>query len=284
MSNGKTPFELEDDDDVVEPARKPKPAPVYDDPPEADASGDEPSVDTRTVGERLGKETPRGDDPIDPPDDWPREAFTYPVRGKGIAIMVSIAFVLCLLDIMGAFGVARFPAWILKLVALVFVLRGQLRLIGSSAAGHDVPKGWEKALEFENEALKRWAAFMGMFLFALVPGWVLIIVDLVEPGLLVLGLGSMYVSVVALGSALEDPKLKLPWNAIPWMLRNPLLCVLGSLGWWVLGLTEYAIAKSYGGGLGLVVFESIVLRLVDAYVVLWSARMLGVMGRSWRQR
>ncbi|MDJ0974043.1 MAG: hypothetical protein QNJ98_06250 [Planctomycetota bacterium] len=282
MSNGKTPFELEDDDEAARPARQPKPAPVYDDPPEA-TYVEEPDVDTRTVSERLGKDRPRGDEVIGPPEDWPRESFSYPVRGKGITIMASVVLIMCPLDIMGAFGVARFPAWVLKLVALTFILRGQLRLIGSSAAGHDVPKGWEKALEFNSDAMKRWAAFMGMFMFALVPGWVLIIVDLVEPGLLVLGIGSMYVSVLALGGALEDPRLKLPWNAIPWMLRRPHLCVLGSLGWWALGLTEYALAKSYGSSLGWISIESVVLRVVNAYLVLWSARMLGVMGRSWKQ-
>lgn len=283
MSDGKRSFELDDDDDDARPSRRPSPAPYHAEEP-APVGGDaESDVDKRTVRERMGVQTARGDKSLGPPENWPREAFRYPLSGKGPAIIVSIALVFCALDMLGTAGVARFPAWILKLLMLVFVLRGQLRLIGSSAAGHDVPKGYEKALEFSNDAMKRWAAFMGMFVLSLVPGWALILFDRVEPGLLVLGVGSMYVSVVALGSALEDPRLKLPWNAIRWMAKNPLLCVVGSLGWWILGLSEYAISKSYGGNTALILFESVVLRLVDAYVLMFSARMLGVMGRSWKR-
>lgn len=290
MSEPPKIFELEDDDDDRDVKRpKPPPAELFEEPkpepaPEDDAPPavkDESGIDTRTVAERRGEEKPRGTEVIGPPPEWPREAFTYPIRGQGVYVLIVGALSLVLLDLFGIAEAARFVAWIGKLLTLFVILRGQLRLIATSATGADEPRGVESVLSMSNEDLKRAGVFIALFAASVVPGAVMIGFKVIEPGFAVLALGSMYASVIALGSALADPRLKWPWHALGWIFRNPMSCLAGSLGWWVLGLSEYAINEAYGSAFAIVLFQSVVLRVVDVYVLMCSARAIGVMGRRW---
>lgn len=279
-------FELEDGDDPSPPDPVPPPPAPPDDDVEVEPAGppetDEDGVDTRTVAERTGTAAPRYRDRVPPPDDWPREAFLFPLRPPGPMNIAVGAGVMLLLDVLSTTEPGRFPAWMLKLVVLMFVLRGQLRVIARSADGRDDPAGWEGALAFDSEELRKYSGFIAFFACGVLPGWVLIAFELVQPGIAVLAIGSMYVSVVALGAALGDPSLKWPWKAPFWMVRHPVACIAGSAGWWVLGLTEVALAAVYEKGLLVTLVVAVPLRLLGMYALVFSARAVGVMGRTWR--
>lgn len=280
-------FELEDEDDRLPPEPLPPPPGPPDDPvePEQTVGGsdaDEDGVDSRTVAERLGTAAPRFRDRVPPPEDWPREAFLFPLRPPGPTNMAVGAGVMLLLDVMSTAEAGRFPAWMLKLVVLMFVLRGQLRVIARSADGRDDPSGWAGALAFDSDELRKYGGFIAFFACGVLPGWALIAFGLVGPGIAVLAVGSMYVSVVALGAALADPGLKWPWRAPYWMVRHPVACIAGSAGWWVLGLTEVALSDVYAKGLLVTLVVAVPLRLLGMYALVLSARCIGVMGRSWR--
>jgi hypothetical protein len=278
-------FELEDEDERS--SREPPPA-LPDDGPDVDeapVSGSptptEEGVDSRTLAERLGKARPRFRERVPPPDDWPRDAFLFPFRAPGPANIAIGAALMLLLDLMGTTEPGRFPAWILKLVLLAFLLRGQLRVIARSADGHDDPSGWAGALSFDSEELRKYGGFIAFFAFGVLPGWALIALELVRPGIALLAIGSMYVSVVALGAALEDPSIKWPWRAAVWMVRHPVASIAGSMGWWVLGLTEFALGAIQDQGLPVTLIIAAPLRLIGMYTLTFSARCIGVMGRSW---
>lgn len=283
----RSPFELEDETDA--PARKqprPPPAEVHDDPEPSTASGaatthDESGIDKRTVRERLGKAAPRASDDVGPPPGWPREAFVYPARGKGPFILIATTLLLVVFDLIATSGSVQFLAWIGIPVAIALALRAQLELIADSATGRDEPRGIDGLPEISSDALKRFGIFLAIFALCVGPGVVLIIFDQVGLGAVALVLGLMEASVVALGAALRDPRLKWPWNGIGWILRNPLSCLAGGVGWCVLGLSQYAIIESYGSAFALVAFQALVLRIVAVYALMVSARVIGVMGRKW---
>lgn len=290
MSDGKDPFELEPEQPrkapdpaegngkmVPEPAPAPAPAPkrVRD----GDQDGD---VDTRTVAERKGEAAPRATEDLGDPPDWPQEASSFPMRPPGPAFMAFVIVPFFLLDLLGYVDAVRFLAWALKLLFLVFVLRAQLAVIGSTAAGYDAPKHWKNALQFDREDMKPYVWTIVLFIGLHVPGVVLIwAFDLALVGIVLLVLGSMYASVVAMGAALKDPGLKYPWRAFGWLKRGPLHCLVGCLAWWALLGTEPALHGLSEQGLGLVAFVALALRAVCAYLLLVSARALGVLARAW---
>jgi hypothetical protein len=164
---------------------------------------------------------------------------------------------------------------------LVYALRAQFHVIGTSAAGRDRPEGWREALAFDWDELRVYWRTLLFFAGALLPGSLLWIFEVVTPGVLLLVLGSMYASVVALGAALRDPRLKWPWGALRWMATRPLHCLAGSLGWWVLFGSEIALSRLLAEGPVVYGFVSLVLRAACLYALLLSARALGVMGRAW---
>ncbi len=280
MSNGKDPFELEPEQENGEPA--PPPAigrePVLPPVPEVE----EPEVDTRTVAERRGRDRPRGAvERIPVPAGWPGEAFGFPLRKPGPTLIVLGVVVLFLLDLLGLSEAVRFPGWMLKLLLLVYVLRAQFHVVGASAAGRDEPHGWREALAFDWDDLKLYWRTLLFFAGALLPGTLLWVFEVVAPGVLLLVLGSMYAAVVALGAALRDPLLKWPWHALRWIATRPLHCIAGSLGWWALLGTEIALYGLVEEGPVVYGFVAVVLRVVCLYMLLLSARAIGVMGRAW---
>ena len=295
MSDERRPFELEPEK-AVEAAPKsppppagpaaPAPTPSYEE-REAERAdrrlergiGTE-AVDARTVAERRGAEVPRGNEAVPQPADWPSEALTFPLRPPGGAFLLVGVGVLVPLDALGVTSLA-FAAYLLKLLLVAFVLRAQIFVVASSAAGRDEPVGWQRALEFSADDLWPFVRTLLFFVLLLAPGCLVLVYGSTPLGLLLLGAGSMYASVVALGAALQVSSLKYPWTAIGWMVAHPLPCLIGSLGWWLFVLTEASLEGLSDQGLMLIAFLSIVLRAVCFYGLLVSARFLGVMGRTW---
>lgn len=292
-------FELEEpSDDVSSPAPpsptvvaqpRPEPTPpkttrppaVY--VPRGVAAGAPPDeLDESTVAERLGMDTPRGTERIPNPANWPQEVLSFPFGKPGPAFIALGVAVLFVLDLFGAVPAFLFPSWVAKLLLLVYLLRAQFRVIGTSAAGHDSPRGWRDALAFDRDELKHYWRTMLMFSGALAPGTLLFVFDHIGFGIFVLLVGSMYASVVAMGAALRDPALKWPWHAFAWMGARPLHCLVGSLAWWVLIGTELALHGLKGDGLVVIGFVSLALRFACLYLILACARVIGVMGRRWK--
>lgn len=268
-TRGDSPFELEPE--APEPKRK-LPAPLPDDPPEPVDISD---VDTRTVAERQGEDRPVGaTEALANPPDWPREALSFPLRGPGPGFMLFAGGLLFVFDMLVMFEQVRWLGWALQLFALVFILRAVFAVIGSSAAGRDDAYGWAKALQFEGDDLFPWLRTVIWFAVCLLPGPILIAFDQVGWGIAMLVLGSMYASVVALADGLGDRSQRMPWHAARWMLTRPISCLVGSVGWWAL------VPQRDGSGVGYVL-SALALRAAGAYLLLFSARVLGVMGRSW---
>ena len=245
------------------------------------AGADASEVDSRTVAERAGEEVPRGSEDVPMPADWPGEALAFPFRAPGPGFILMGVVVLLPLDLMLVSSAVAFVGWVLKLLLILFVLRAQLLVIGSSAAGHDVPLGWRKALVFERDDLGAYARTVLLFVLLIAPGCFVLAFGNVWLGMLLVAVGSMYAAVVALGAALQDRTIKRPWNAFGWIGRWPLYCVVGSLAWWLLVLTEWSLASSADQGLTLIAFLSVILRFAGFYALLLSARAIGVMGRAW---
>lgn len=293
MSDTPDPFELE-------PQREPEPAPepkAQPKPQEAEAPPPPPprpprreptwtedgelEVDERTVSERAGRAIPRGTDVLEDPAGWPAEALQFPFRPPGPTFMAVGFSALFLFDLVGMAGGPLFLSWIAKFVVVAYLLRGQFHVIGTSAAGRDEARGWEKALHFDRDDLVQFAWTLLAFALALAPGALLYVFERMVPGILLLVLGSMYASVVALGAALQDRRLKWPWHALAWLARRPVLCLVGALGWWTLWMGEVAVNALGDQGVILAGFVALVMRAAGMYALLVSARAIGVMGRTW---
>lgn len=271
-TNGKDPFELEPEEERPEKAR-PLP-PVYDDPPEPVEASD---VDARTVAERRGEELPVGaTEALDTPPGWPREVLGFPLRKPGPGFLLFVGGTLFALDLLVMIDQVRWLGWALQIFAMLFIVRAMFRVIGSSAAGRDEPVGWVKALEFDADDLFPYLRTIAWLVMLLVPGLVLLAFDQTGLGWTWLVLGSMYSSVVALGAGLGDASIRLPWNALRWITTRPLHCLVGSLGWWA--LLQPVVT---GHGAVAQVLSALCLRAVGAWLLLVSARVIGVMGRSW---
>ena len=286
----KRPFELEPEDEKPKP-RTPRPSATPQ--PESyeeraaeqanrrleDGAGED-DVDSRTVAERAGTGIPRGNEVVGAPADWPAEAFSFPFRAPGPGLLIAGTLVLLPLDLLMLTPVAFF-GWLLKLLSVAFLLRAQIAVIGSTAAGHDVPSGWQRALVFDRDDLWPYARTLLAFVLLVAPGCFVLAFGSKGLGLLLIALGSMYASVVALGAALEDPGLGLPWRAPGWIVRAPLSCLAGSGGWWLFVVAEWTLSSLTEPALPLVAFLSVILRAVCFYGLLVSARAIGVMGRAW---
>lgn len=268
-TNGKSPFELEPESEEQKQPRIPA---AYDDPPEPTAIED---VDTRTVAERRGEERPVGaTEALENPPGWPAEIVGFPLRTPGPGFLVFAGGTLFVLDLLVMLPQVRWLGWALQLFALVFILRAVFAVIGSTAAGRDEPVGWTKALEFGGDDLMPYLGTLAWFVVVFLPGPILLAFDQTGLGYTLLVLGSMYASVVALAAGLGDSTQRRPWHALRWMTTRPLHCLVGSLGWWAL------VPRVDATGLGYVL-AVLCLRAVGAYLLLVSARAIGVMGRSW---
>lgn len=300
MSDEPRPFELEPEKETSEPdeakeaipeastePRAGRPAPTYEERAAERANrrleqpADGAEVDSRTVAERRGEElVPRGNEEVAAPLDWPAEAFSFPFRPPGGMFLLVGVVVLVLLDLLELTPLA-FVGFLLKLLLVAFVLRAQIFVIASSAAGRDRPVGWQRALDFEADDLWPFVRTCLAFVLLFAPGCLVLKFGNPVLGLLLLGVGSMYAGVVALGVALQEPSLKYPWRAFAWMGAHPVPCLVGSLGWWLFVLTEASLQSVSDQGPLLFGFLSIVLRGACFYGLLVSARFLGVMGRTW---
>lgn len=267
--NGKDPFELEPE---KEAPQRPLPPPIADDPPEPKEIGD---VDTRTVAERRGEDRPVGaTEALGNPLGWPTEALGFPLRTPGPAFLMFAGGTLFVLDLLVLFEQVRWLGWALQLFSLVFILRAVFAVVGTTAAGRDEPVGWAKGLEFDGGDLGPWVRTLLWFAVVMLPGPILLAFDQTGWGYALLALGSMYASVVALAAGLGDPSQRMPWHALRWITTRPLHCLAGSVGWWAL------VPQLDGSGIGYVL-SALALRAVGAWLLLVSARVIGVMGRSW---
>lgn len=249
---------------------------------------DAPVVDTRTVAERMGRAVPRVAGVREPPSGWPLEALRYPVRGHGPSILAGTTAALFALDLLGGPEALRFLSWLLKTPALLFVVRWQLSLVGMSAAGHDEPTGWTRALDVDREGVKAFGRYLLWCFVFLVPYSVLRLFGpdhlawIPSTGateLAVLLLASGWMAVFSLASAIEEPRLKRPWVTVAWLWSRPLTCLTGSLGWWALGLVEATIQALSGTQGWVFVAVVLIVRTTSVYALMVSARVLGVLGR-----
>lgn len=263
------------------------PVPPRDAPPRG-PDGDLPEVDARTFAEKHGTAIPRVAGVRDYPPGWPAEVARFPVRGHGAGLLAGTTGALFALDLLGFPESLRFLSWLVKTPALLFVVRWQLDLIGRSAAGHDEPTGWAKALEVDREGVKGFGRFLLWCFVFLLPHNVLWLLGASglrwiegtgawEVGLLIVGSGWM--AVYSLAWALEDSRLKRPWVTLAWLWARPLSCLAGSLGWWALGVAELSIASLARSGTWAALPAAVILRGVSVYALMLSARVLGCLGR-----
>ena len=252
------------------------------------SGGPEGLIDERTWAEKHGQAVERVAGVRDYPPGWPTEALVYPVRGPGVALLLGATGALFALDLLGWPVGLRFLGWLLKIPVLLFVVRWQLDLAGMSAAGRDEPVGWTRALALDRQGMNVYVRFLLWFCVTMLPSSVLWILGPsvlgILPGtraleLLLLVLGSAWLAVIALAIAVEEPSLKRPWVTIVWLLRRPLSCLAGSLGWWGLGATEVALSALAGSGEGATIPAGVVLRAASVYALMVSGRVLGVLGR-----
>ena len=249
----------------------------------------EPELDTRTVAERQGDAVERVHGIRPPPPGWPLEAFRYPFRGAGVALLLGTTAAVFALDLLGWPSGLRFLSWLLKAPALLFVVRWQLDLIGHSAGGRDEPMGWGQVADVRKEHVKDFARYLLWAFVSVAPGAVLWLlqsylgwVEGADAWIVALFVvGSMWMSVVALSSALGEPRMKRPWITVLWLFWHPLTCLVGSLGWWALGVAEATVLKGQDVSPWAAVPSGLVLRAASVYLLMVSARALGVLGRRW---
>lgn len=267
----------------VEPADEaPLPAPTVDDAPDEPEPELVEEADTRTVAERAGEAVPTTPDALPPPEGWPAEMWRFPLRAPGPRLIAALVAVFVVLDLVAAFERVALLAYFGYVLLYVFCLRVQQGIVGTSAAGKDTARGWQSALEFDYGVLRKVAGYLvlwalGFALPMLVCAW------FSRPGLgvLIAAAASPYLAVVTLGWALNDGSLKLPWNALAWLARRPIAFLVGTLGWWALWYSQVAVLHLAEQGPGVVFVASLGLRAAALYLLLVSARALGVAGRSW---
>jgi hypothetical protein len=222
------PFELEPEDPRPERAPSPPPPPpppttttttalptaTPASPGNAPAPGDEkPEVDTRTFAEKHGRAVERVAGPRPPPPDWPREALSYPVRGAGGVYLLGCAAALVALDLLVWSPGLTFLSWLLKLPALLFVLRWEIDLVGMTAAGRDEPVGFLRALALDRDGIAALRRLLLGLAITSSPLWVSHLLDDVlglasfSRGLVLAGatLGSLWFAVIAVGVAVSEP-------------------------------------------------------------------------------
>jgi|GEM_PF-3164500 len=252
------------------------------------SGGPEGLIDERTFAEKHGQAVERVAGVRDHPPGWPLEALRYPVRGRGVALLLGATGALFALDLLGWPESLRFLGWLLKLPVLLFVVRWQLDLAGMSAAGRDEPVGWMRALALDRQGLNVYVRLLLWFGVTMLPSRVLWLLGPRMFGflpstraleLVLLILGSAWLAVIALAIAVEEPRLKRPWVTLVWLVRRPFTFLVASLGWWGLGVTEVALSALAGSGEGSTLPAGVVLRAASVYVLMVSGRVLGVLGR-----
>jgi hypothetical protein len=128
-----------------------------------------------------------------------------------------------------------------------------------------------------------WAAGLLLpgFLVLFPPSWLPFLPDDRALGVALLAVGSAWLAVIALADAVGDPSLKRPWKTLLWIVTRPASCLAASLGWWgLLAAEPIAIALS-PWDVGYACLAFLGLRLLCVYLLLLSARALGVLGRAW---
>jgi hypothetical protein len=271
-----TPFELEPDGEPA-PRRAPAPIEETEETVPSRVPRDEGEIDTRTVAERLGRSVTPVAGARPPPPGWPREALAFPLRR--VRVLLVATAVLIVLDVVT--WAQPFVGWALKLFALPFFLRWQLRVASMSAAGHDAPVGWADAAGAERDDLRRMVRLLALAVALLAPGLLALALSLTVPAIVLLVVGCAWTAAAALGAAVGDPSLGRPGGAVEWMSRRPLGLLAGALGWVAAGAAEVAVLALADAPLAGALAAFVGLRLATAYAWLLSARALGVVGRAW---
>ena len=272
-------FELEPEED------RPRPKPPITDPPPAPAAHvelpsheGEPEPDARTLAERKGSAVPTTPDALPPPPNWPGEVFSFPLRKPGRSFFVGVGGAFVLADYLSAAGPLLFVSYVLWVVIWVCALRAQAAVVGQSAAGKDGPVGWQSAMELDFTGLSATARFVVFYVLGwILPFWLARLFGL-DGAVWVAVVLSPYLAVLMLGWATGDRTLKWPWKALAWIARRPLEFLVGALGWWALWYGQQLIMFQ---PLPLLLVLSPIIRFASLYVLLVSARAIGVAGRSW---
>lgn len=265
------------------------PAPAAETGAEGPVEGEAPAVDVRTFAEKQGRALPSAIVRPYPPG-WPLEVLRYPLRGHGPALLAGTTAAIFVLDLLGWPDDLRFLSWLLKVPGLLFVVRWQFCLIGHSAGGRDEPVGWREAADLSHAGLTWFMKFLWWCFVLVLPSRVL---WLFGPSVLgwiqgtgpyevaLLVIASAVMALVALSSALDEPRLKRPWVAAAWLWHKQLLLLAGSLGWWALGVAELSIASLAATDTWAALPAAVILRAVSIYALMASARLLGCLGRRY---
>ena len=277
-------FELESlKEDVQKRLEKPSPPPPPPPPPppaeeEPPPPLDESGVDTRTVAEKAGTDAGVVVGERPPPEGWPLEAFSFPMRGDMVGLALAVVLWV-VLDFVGWWNL--FVGAVLKAFAYVYFLRWQLGMANGTAAGKDAPTSFAQVANVDLDAVKGLGRLIGTIALLLAPAAILFLVDLPAAGVFLLLVGLIWSAVAALGLMVGEPSLVMPWKAFPWMGSRPLGLLASTVGWiaafWIERL-ELALEEP---GPFVQVLLAIVLRVAFVYLWLLGARALGVVGRAW---
>lgn len=272
-------FELEPEE---ERPRPPASVPAGSPPPPRDPAPvvhtDDEAPDERTLAERKGTAVPTTPDALPPPPNWPAEMFSFPLRKPGGSFFFGVGCAFVLADYLSAAGPMLFVSYVLWVLFFVCALRAQAAIVGQCAAGKDRPVGWQSAMELDFTGLSTTARFLVFyFLGWILPFWLARFFGL-DGAVWVAVAFSPYLAVLMLGWATGDRTLKWPWKALEWIVRRPLEFLVGALGWWALSFGQSLIMFK---PLPLLLVLSPIVRLASLYVLLVSARAIGVAGRSW---
>jgi hypothetical protein len=236
-------------------------------------------VDERTLAERLGTAIPQVAGARPPPPGWPREALRFPLKKPGLGAVLGGTAFLALLDVLSWWNL--FAGGLLKALALPFYVRWHLHVVATSAGGHDHPATWLAAVDLHPDHFRQLLTLLLQAFVLLAPGVGVLVWGPTALGLLLLLLGSVWLAVAVLGSALGDGKLVLPWHAVAWISTRPLPLLVGASAFWAAGLAEWLVAALASAPLPAALAVFLPMRFAVLWLWLLSARALGVLGREW---
>ena len=228
----------------------------------------------------------------DPPD-WPMEALSFPFRGPGRLGVLVVALAFAVGDVITVRN--AFVGLLLKILLLyVGLLRWQVRTVATTATGFDAPPRPFEASDFEPDALKDLLGVaLRLGLYLLPAGFLLLRPYLATPenpvhstgawigivGLTALAL--LLAPVLLFGAGLGWRGIAWPGNAVSWLARGLVPCIVTGLAWTAWILAEVIVAAS-----GITSFVTALvaygaLRVAVVALSLVGARGLGVLGRRF---
>jgi hypothetical protein len=253
-----------------------------------------PIVSEVPVGQRLDPAAAERSRPgvLPDPPDWPMEALSFPFRGPGRLGVLVVALAFAVADVLTVWN--PFLGVFAKIALYVGLLRWQVRTVSTTATGFDAPPRPFEASDFEPDGLKDLLGVaLRLGLYLLPAGFLLLRPYLATPenpvhstgawigivGLTALAL--LLAPVLLFGAGLGWRGIGWPWNAVSWLARGLVPCIVTGLAWTAWILAEVIVAAS-----GITSFVGALvaygaLRVAVVALALVGARGLGVLGRRF---